>query len=234
MFTIVSLPDSCPTDISVGLVPVTIELSPGSACWQLLSPSEKDRVTRFRNSSDVARFANIRIALRLLLSQKLSIHPEDVAIESDSDGWPTLGYPLASYRSYPNVDFNVSHSGDYGMVAISSLHRVGIDIQQYDPVLEWWKLAPTTLSFSECAHIHKLPKEQQLATFYVCWTAKESLLKCAGIGLRYDLSQISLPLHMQRIFTWSMKSMSRLVEYVASPIHVPSGYSAHLAWEQHR
>ena len=227
--TFVQLSDSCPRDISVWLVPVRMDLSRCDTYWQMLSVDERIRASRFVHPLDRARFLTLRIALRTLLSQRLNIDPDKILIEHDIYGRPSLQYPQKGYEFNNRIDFNVSHSGGYGMIAISSSRRVGIDIEQYDLTLDWRKLAAMALSPSESAHIDRLPSDDQLVAFYGYWTAKESLLKCAGIGLKYSPHRISLPLHKQRTSRWSM---DRLTEYVTSPVPAPNGCAAHVAWER--
>lgn len=93
-------------------------------------------------------------------------------------------------RPYINskIDFNISHSGDYVVVAISKDTRVGIDLekireidisafQKYLGEHEWHKLQNT---------------QDQITLFFEYWTKKESIIKADGRGLFASIKNIRL------------------------------------------
>jgi phosphopantetheinyl transferase len=83
-----------------------------------------------------------------------------------------------------SLDFNVSHSGAHGLIALSTRRRVGVDIEQCRADLDWRSLASLTLAGSEVAWLGKAPAGERLAHFYDACVTKEALLKTSGRGHR--------------------------------------------------
>ena len=85
--------------------------------------------------------------------------------------------------------FNVSHSGEYSVIAIQNEREVGIDIQ----LINEDKLDAIEYVLSE--------KEKHVIdsnTLFQVWTNKESLIKCTSNGLK-DIKKVSgLPLEGNR------------------------------------
>lgn len=78
--------------------------------------------------------------------------------------------------------FNLSHSGDYVLCAVSD-GEVGADIQKFQPVDEM-KLAKRFFSESECQAMARCEetKERQ-CLFFRLWTRKEAYGKLTGEGI---------------------------------------------------
>ena len=77
--------------------------------------------------------------------------------------------------------FNVSHSGDFAVIAVSD-KEVGVDVEKIRDI----KSAVIKRAFSENEKAFILsPKD-----FYKGWTLKESLLKCIGCGLISRLNEV--------------------------------------------
>ena len=87
-----------------------------------------------------------------------------------------------------DIYFNISHSHDYVILAISNKYNIGIDIELKNDKRED-RLKNFICNKEELDFI----KEND--DFYKIWTSKESLLKCVGTGLVNDLKKVnSLPI----------------------------------------
>ncbi len=74
------------------------------------------------------------------------------------------------------VHFNISHSHQHVVCALTTNHSLGIDIEYMNPELEWDDFIHTfrPLEWEEIKGNHQ--------KFYTLWTQKEAVLKVAGTG----------------------------------------------------
>ncbi|MCM1438288.1 MAG: 4'-phosphopantetheinyl transferase superfamily protein [Roseburia sp.] len=105
----------------------------------------------------------------------------EVCIERDLWEKPRLISPKG-------VHFNLSHSGEWTVVALSD-SEVGVDIQQVKPVD--MRLATRFFTESE-REILKGAGDAAELTFYRLWTVKEAYLKALGTGLNRPLSSFEV------------------------------------------
>ena len=87
--------------------------------------------------------------------------------------------------------FNISHSGDYVIMAIAN-KEVGVDIEKNKPK----DMSMLLKIFNEAEA--KMIKEH--ADFYYLWCAKESLIKCIGGSINHIKEIPSLPLNGLKTF----------------------------------
>src|SRR5436190_22931243 len=109
--------DRCPLlEDEVHLWRTTLDVvAPGFAkLWQILSHDERERANRFRFEVDRQRTVIGRGYLRLLLGQILNVPAKELQFEYNRFGKPCL----MSRQKLP-LQFNVSHSGDVVLIAIT-------------------------------------------------------------------------------------------------------------------
>jgi 4'-phosphopantetheinyl transferase len=148
-----------------------------------LNPQERQRAAKFINPSHNDRWTIARGYLRSILSCYLNIAPAQITFGYNAQGKPELeGNPL---------QFNLSHSRDRAVYAISAKHPVGIDIE-YVHTLAAGDLVDRFFSPAERAMFHLLPASIQQAAFFHAWTQKEAYLKAEGTGLSTPLNQIEV------------------------------------------
>jgi len=87
------------------------------------------------------------------------------------------------------VCFNVSHSGDMVVCAVSE-YPVGCDIEKITTVPE--RVAERFFSKGEVNYLNQVPKEAEREEFFRLWTMKESYIKMTGEGLHLPLNQFEL------------------------------------------
>ena len=92
-------------------------------------------------------------------------------------------------QGVPAVYFNLSHSGDYIVCAVSD-QEVGIDIQQMGKGR--LSLAERYFHPNEVVQLKQATTEEQGLLFYRYWAAKESFLKYIGTGLSGSLSAFEI------------------------------------------
>ncbi|WDU79087.1 MULTISPECIES: 4'-phosphopantetheinyl transferase family protein [Lysinibacillus] len=90
-----------------------------------------------------------------------------------------FGRPYIAGHPHWQGDFNLSHSGNWIVLAVTTIGRVGIDVEEIKPVSE--DVMVYALSETE----RQLVFHQPLHVFYEFWTLKEALFKT---GLLPNLS----------------------------------------------
>ncbi len=140
-----------------------------------LTEAERGRLARYRQVGDRARFACLRAALRRELGTRLGLPPRAVPIRIDPAGRPHLdGEPIR---------FSLAHSGEHGLIGLHATRRIGVDLEQLRPLDRIEAAARLILSPPEYGIWEAQPIEARLALLLRAWTAKEALLKAAGVGL---------------------------------------------------
>jgi 4'-phosphopantetheinyl transferase len=154
---------------------------------QILSADEQERADRYRFEADRLRCVIGRGYLRLLLGKLLDLPANNLQFEYDEFGKPSLvprqGLPL---------QFNVSHSGDLILIAITMARAVGVDVERIRTDLDPDSIAARFFSTNECKVLASLAGAARYEAFFTCWTRKEAYLKGRGIGLSLPLDQFDV------------------------------------------
>ncbi|USS87159.1 4'-phosphopantetheinyl transferase superfamily protein [Fructilactobacillus cliffordii] len=113
---------------------------------------------------------------RILLAKLMDL-PEDALLDDDEFTTIANGKPLFAKRT---TAFNISHSADLVLVAISD-RPLGVDVEKVKPVQ--LKRLKRAFTVAELAYLEKLPAARQSLTMLRLWTVKEAVLKETGAGL---------------------------------------------------
>jgi 4'-phosphopantetheinyl transferase len=148
-----------------------------------LAPDEAERARRLRFEADRRSFVGTRVALRGILAGCLGVAPREIAFRAAPYGKPRLD----PERHGSALRFNVSHSGDLALVAVSSEAEVGVDIELRRPRPDLEALVARYFSPCERVAIAALPPARRLEAFFDYWTLKEAYLKACGDGLNRRL-----------------------------------------------
>jgi 4'-phosphopantetheinyl transferase len=105
-----------------------------------------------------------------------------------------FGKPLLAGGLHPPVQFNVSHSGDLVLVALSRGRAVGVDVEYMRMDIATEEIAARFFSAAECSALATVAPALRYAAFFACWTRKEAYLKARGDGLSLVLSQFDVSL----------------------------------------
>ncbi len=174
-----------------------VDLSPDAAresgALQFLNDWERERWTRYHPGAPRRRFALSRAALRAVLCDTLNCDNEELEF-----GWVERGKPRAYVDGVPApLHFNVSHSGDHGVLAISPDHQVGIDIEEINQEFRFDAIIESTFSTKEQAAVSSTDRDFDARAFFEIWTLKEAIIKATGIGLSANLQCIETPAAMR-------------------------------------
>ena len=92
----------------------------------LLDKTETARLNRFLSARARREFALCRAALRISLSERLGCPAHQISFDLLRHGKPVAKVAGATV----NLEFNVSHSGRHGLIAVSEHAAVGIDVEE--------------------------------------------------------------------------------------------------------
>lgn len=149
----------------------------------VLHPDEIQRADRFRFPIHRQRFIAARGILRYILSYYLDSEPQDIEFAYHHRGKP--------YLINTDVQFNLSHSHDMAVYAVTLHHAIGIDIERISDKFEE-AVAKRYFSSEEYKQLMALPIERRLSAFYLIWSRKEAIIKAIGEGLSFPLSSFSV------------------------------------------
>ena len=181
-----------PDDNEVAIWLVRLDQQAGTVerLSRLLSHDEQDRARRFRFGHDAIRFVTLRAVLRTLLAERLGAAPEEIGFAYGRYGKPELAMPF----DRRGVAFNVSHSADLGVVAVTARHRVGVDIERVRPLPDLEAMSEQVFSPREQGTLRAIPSVLRPWAFLNGWTRKEAYIKAIGTGWSHPLARFSVSL----------------------------------------
>lgn len=153
-----------------------------------LSADEAARAARFVQPRDRDRFIRGRGMLRQVLGEAAGFAPAALRFAETGNGKPVLAGPGQG------LQFNLSHSQGYAVLAVSRLGPVGVDLELRTRRLEPLSLAPTVFSPDENRVLSTLDAAERRARFLMFWTAKEARMKLTGEGMALEPRTIALAL----------------------------------------
>ncbi len=162
-------------------------ISPIFACdlQALLSRGERAKALRFRRDGDRERYVVSHAMLRLVLSHYVGAPPAELEFAIEAHGKPRLEPIPVS-----NLSFNLAHSGDLALLAISRGPAVGVDLEEIRHDVDVPTLARSVLSKAELRVLHAAPPERQRSLFFRSWVRKEAVLKGCGVGLALEPDRV--------------------------------------------
>jgi 4'-phosphopantetheinyl transferase len=153
-----------------------------------LSPEEQARAQRFKFAADQRRYIIAHIALRDILARYLNVAAGDLRFVDGENGKPRLAEALGSR----GIEFNLSHSHERALIAVTCELVVGIDIEFVKSQFGFHEVAERFFTRREVSALRALPPMLQRQAFYKCWTSKEAFLKAKGTGLSGALDEVEI------------------------------------------
>jgi len=171
----------------------------------LLNEEEMVRAERLHFEEHRSRYIIARAMLRQILSLYTQQKAEEIVFLYGPRGKPFL-------RDNPlNIHFNVSHSHDMAVYALTLGHEIGIDIEKIKDQINL-AVAKRFFSPEEYDQLNSLPETEQKVAFYFIWAAKEAFIKALGEGLFAPLAD----------FTIDIKQQHQIVKLATVPFYVES------------
>jgi 4'-phosphopantetheinyl transferase len=159
-----------------------------SALEQILSPDEQARAQQFKLEADRNCFIAGRGLLRTILSSYAEMDPAQLQFTYSKRGKPAL----SNISEQGTLYFNVAHSKDLLLIAVTRACAVGIDVEWIRPINNAEEIATRFFSPREAAKLMALANDQHIPAFFNLWTRKEAWLKATGDGLSEMLREVEV------------------------------------------
>lgn len=156
-----------------------------------ISSEKRQKIRRLINKEDKIRSLIGDLLIRTVLIDELNIPNHNLIFDINLYGKPFL-------INYPNINFNLSHSGDY-VVCAFDCECIGIDIEEIKNI-DFIEIAKNFFTSKEYYFILNQKDHLQLETFYEIWTSKESYIKCRGQGLSISLNSFDVDRYHNKEF----------------------------------
>lgn len=159
-----------------------------------IQKDEQERIMKFVYRNDLKHALIGRLLLRKCINLCLNIPYSSIKL-----GRSDKGRPILEEIKDCQFDFNISHHGDYCILAADDYAKVGTDVVKlqlsnvkYIP--EYFQRMRKIFCQAEWKFIegddNSLNYQKQLARFLRLWCLKESFVKAEGVGIGFELSRI--------------------------------------------
>ena len=222
--------------IDVWAFPLDADLATLSLCRRLLSNVELECAGQFASPIDQKRFIVGHGRLRQILGHYVQSSPAALEFRLGHRDKPALAPGVG------NVEFNLAHSRDLGVLAVSRAGPVGIDIESIEPVDDMAGIVRRFFSRRERAQFEALSEDRKIEAFFNLWTRKEACLKATGEGIGESLDKVEvafLPGEPARLLTangepdpappWTLFDLAAAPGYAAALASLP-GAPAPVCW----
>jgi 4'-phosphopantetheinyl transferase len=173
------------------------------------------RAAAFRVEDGRRNFVAARSALRTLLGRYLQHDPATLRFATSTNGKPRLDHPPSS------LQFNVTHSGTVGLIAIANGADVGIDVEEIKPRAHLDGIAKRVFTERERDAI-----DGELS-FYRHWVAKEAFVKATGKGVASVRSfEVLLDAPGGARLVHVGGDPEEAARWTLAPVEAPAGYAA--------
>jgi len=175
-------------------------------------PSDiQELVNSYQQDQDKKRCFYGRLLLKKMLMEQGFPHTVLNDLKRDAKGRPYI---------HDEIDFNISHSSDYVLCAVSRQSRVGIDINKMED-LDLNDIMNEVLNSREIQKINMSPTPHK--DFYEIWTIKEAALKADGAGLSKAMTELQI--HENTVLVGDER-------WYFSKLTICKQYLAHVAYKQ--
>jgi 4'-phosphopantetheinyl transferase len=178
------------------------------ALERTLSAEELAKAGRFGSERDRNRYIFAHGALRTILATYLKTTPGTPVFRYGPNGKPEL-----ANGAHDVVRFNMSHSDDLVLCAISHAGHVGVDVERVRPGVE--KDLAALLPPTARQVLEAVPPAARQRAFFQGWTRMEAYSKARGEGLDWGLEtfEVFLREHPRR---WCLHDFSPGRGYVGA------------------
>lgn len=145
----------------------------------VLSPDEIERAQRLKPGGSGDKFAASRAILREILGLYLNVPPGELKFEYGPGGKPSLPAPLNNRE----IKFNLSHSNELALIAVTANREVGIDVEYLRDVRNPGEIVKRFFSPDDVSYYGSLGEDRRNEEFFRMWTFIEACAKAKGDGI---------------------------------------------------
>ncbi len=192
-----------------------------------LAADEQTRAARFHFERDRNAYTAGRGRLRELLSRYSGTPAGAIRFHYGARGKPEL----VREPGVPAVEFNVSHRGEYALLAFTCDQVVGVDIEQLRDVPEAMAIARNHFTPAETRLLETAAtRAELLETFFRLWTRKESVIKAVGTGLSLPLVEFDCSSAVTTGDAWHVVQVASLPgrDWALRDLQLGAGYRSAL------
>lgn len=190
--------------------------------WDILEPHERAHAESLSNLQSRLNYAEIHGRLRILLADVVNSSPKHLRILKAEYGKPYL-------IDYPELSFNLSHTGNKLIVVYAYHHNVGVDIETCKKRANLAGLVEKCFAEEEQNYWRQLPHSQQTQAFYRFWTRKEAFVKAVGRGIALGLNQCVINPNNRNRFIRIPKDYGKAEQWLIQDVEVGANICGALA-----
>ena len=146
--------------------------------YVLVSKNRKEKIDEYMFDKNKKESAGAALLLKKLLSEENITNP---IINTEEYGKPYIS-------NHENIHFNLSHSNEMVLCAISDM-EIGVDIEYIDPEIDL-TLAKNYFHNKEYENI--MNAKNKAEEFFKYWVLKESYMKYTGLGMNITLDSFEI------------------------------------------
>ncbi|MEH6358413.1 MAG: 4'-phosphopantetheinyl transferase superfamily protein [Pseudomonadales bacterium] len=219
-----------PTDLYIWHIPFGGKALLEQRFAPLPSKEESTRAANFTHPELHQCYLKTRWAMRDILGLYLHTAQADIQLRYAKLGKPEL---IPGAHSL-DIRFNLTHSGDGALFAVTLGSEVGIDMERVRQKSRPLRLAKRYFTADTVAQLIALPEKEQQITLLKLWTQYEAYKKAQGVGLRGGEGLLPLSINLQtdqfqpfprdtgEASNWLVSQLKSANEYVAAVVIKPS------------
>ena len=157
---------------------------------RFVSPGKRERLSAYARRRDQQHSLLGDLLARFLIRKRLDLKNSDIKFSFMEKGKPYLA-------AFPEVQFSISHSGDWVVCATNS-HPLGVDVQQLRGLN--MDIAHRYFSAAENSDLLACAEHERQLYFFQLWAMKESYLKAIGLGITRSLQNFTIARRGDTVF----------------------------------
>ena len=195
--------------------------------FETLSADEIARIERLHFPEHREKAVVARGVLRTILGEYL-----DMPASKLNFFYGEAGKPALNFQTQTKLEFNLTHSHQEGVLAITCGRTLGVDIEYLNAQSEFGELANRFFSLAEVRLLEEIDPARRNLAFYHIWVQKEAYLKALGQGLSIPLNSFSVsvdPDLSARLIKASDHIEGAQADWLIHRINVPKNYVGAIA-----